>query len=75
MCVERELNKAYAGFIGSRDEEKDDFRDNIVTGKWGCGAFKGHPELKFIIQWIVASKLNKKMLFCGFGDSKFKYTN
>ena len=63
MCVERELNKFYAGLLGSRAEEKDEKRDTCVTGKWGCGAFRGHPELKFMIQWIVASKFKKKMLF------------
>ncbi len=35
----------------------------FVTGLWGCGAFRGDPELKFLIQWhlgrqnITAAKL------------------
>lgn len=27
----------------------------IATGNWGCGAFGGHLQLKFVIQWIAAS--------------------
>ncbi|KAG0340787.1 hypothetical protein BG004_006281 [Podila humilis] len=27
----------------------------IATGNWGCGAFGGHLELKFVLQWIAAS--------------------
>ena len=27
----------------------------IATGNWGCGAFNGNHELKFIQQWIAAS--------------------
>lgn len=27
----------------------------IATGNWGCGAFGGHLQLKFVLQWIAAS--------------------
>lgn len=33
--------KAYCGFKGHGDDEPD-----IATGKWGCGAFNGDPQLK-----------------------------
>lgn len=33
--------KAYCGFKGRGDDEPD-----IATGKWGCGAFNGDPQLK-----------------------------
>lgn len=26
-----------------------------MKGNWGCGAFRGDPELKSCIQWIAAS--------------------
>lgn len=59
--VLRELNKALAGFgLGN---------EKIVTGKWGCGMFGGDPELKFIIQWVVASVLDKEMAFMTFNDT------
>lgn len=33
--------KAYCGFKKQEDNEPD-----IATGKWGCGAFNGDPQLK-----------------------------
>ncbi|KAF9121321.1 hypothetical protein BGW39_010632 [Mortierella sp. 14UC] len=27
----------------------------IASGNWGCGAFGGHLQLKFVLQWIAAS--------------------
>lgn len=35
---------------------------NIITGDWGCGAFKGNHILKFLIQ-VYASKVCGKTLF------------
>ena len=31
------------------------FNRSVATGNWGCGIYKGIPELKFIEQWIAAS--------------------
>ncbi|KAF9093268.1 hypothetical protein BGX23_003495 [Mortierella sp. AD031] len=69
--VLREINKALVGFRQSpinasewgltRPEDgttssldKPRFRP-IATGNWGCGAFGGHLQLKFVLQWIAAS--------------------
>uniref|UniRef100_A0A8C7YRD9 poly(ADP-ribose) glycohydrolase n=1 Tax=Oryzias sinensis TaxID=183150 RepID=A0A8C7YRD9_9TELE len=41
-AIERELNKAYCGFKCSGKHQEPD----IATGKWGCGAFNGDPQLK-----------------------------
>lgn len=27
----------------------------IATGNWGCGAFRGNPQLKSLLQWAAAS--------------------
>jgi poly(ADP-ribose) glycohydrolase len=62
--VLRELNKAYFGFSWEK-------RKVILTGKWGCGVFRGDPQLKFILQWIAASQCDKTMMFCPFGDFSF----
>ncbi|KAF8948509.1 hypothetical protein BGZ47_004473 [Haplosporangium gracile] len=63
--VLRELNKAIAGFRRSpitssewglcRGEVPSPRGDLIATGNWGCGAFGGHLQLKFLIQLIAAS--------------------
>lgn len=54
---ENELYKMINGYklIGQDNE--------ISTGHWGCGAFKGNPNLKFMIQWLA----------CSLTDNKLKY--
>lgn len=65
----RELNKALVGFRGPvLDCTEADKKRDVATGKWGCGAFKGNPQLKFVIQWLACSKVQRKMLFYPFGD-------
>lgn len=59
----RECHKAYIGFRGDCFECRDEMSKNIATGFWGCGAFKGDLELKFLIQWIAASWADKSMTF------------
>jgi hypothetical protein len=64
-AVLRELNKAIAGFRRSpitssewglcRGEHPSPRGDLIATGNWGCGAFGGHLQLKFLIQLLAAS--------------------
>ena len=66
--LRRELNKAYAGFMTS---EKSSSGKNaaVATGKWGCGAFRGDPHLKTVIQWMAASAAGRDMVMFTF-DSK-----
>ncbi|KAF7658481.1 hypothetical protein LDENG_00011800 [Lucifuga dentata] len=65
--VTRELNKAYCGFKAYGRHEPD-----IATGKWGCGAFNGDPQLKAVIQLMAAAMAKKGMAFFTFGDEKLK---
>jgi len=65
-CVLRELNKAYVGFKCKKTAEI--VWKRIATGRWGCGVFKGNPQLKFMIQWLAASRAGKEMIFCTFDD-------
>ncbi|KAI3646255.1 hypothetical protein MP228_009183 [Amoeboaphelidium protococcarum] len=60
--VQRELNKAMAGFKVSHAMQDQD--QGIATGNWGCGVFGGDIELKFLIQ-LIAAILS--------GRQKFKY--
>ncbi|KAF9959782.1 hypothetical protein BGZ72_008813 [Mortierella alpina] len=63
--VLRELNKAIVGFRRSpitasewglcRAEGPLAETPLIATGNWGCGAFGGHLQLKFLIQLLAAS--------------------
>lgn len=52
------VHKAHSGFF-SQDQE----RRAVATGKWGCGIFKGNPQLKFIIQWLAASRTGREIEF------------
>jgi poly(ADP-ribose) glycohydrolase len=51
--IKRDIHKAYVGF--SLAKLDNDIPKTIATGNWGCGAFNGNHELKFIQQWIAAS--------------------
>jgi len=66
-CVLRELNKAYAGFQTENIEEGD--RKKVATGKWGCGVFRGNPQLKFMIQWLAASRAGREIVFYTYNDA------
>ena len=66
----RELNKASIGFAGDKNESQDTtLKMDVSTGKWGCGAFNGNPEYKFLIQWIATSYNSRNMSFYTF-DTK-----
>ena len=48
--------------------------NNISTGNWGCGAFGGDHELKFLQQWVSASFAGIKTLYYyTFGTGKMKF--
>ncbi|XP_029299989.1 poly(ADP-ribose) glycohydrolase isoform X2 [Cottoperca gobio] len=65
--VTRELNKAYCGFKDNGHNGPD-----IATGKWGCGAFHGDPELKAVIQLMAAANAKRGLVFFTFQDEKLK---
>eukprot|EP00727_Mastigamoeba_balamuthi_P007915 m51a1_g3744 hypothetical protein (851) ;mRNA; f:61658-64904 len=61
QAVDRDIHKAYVGFLGYRA---------ISTGAWGCGAFGGDRELKMLQQAIAASVAAVPVLyFSTFGKS------
>lgn len=41
----------------------------VATGNWGCGAFKGDPQLKSMLQWLVASSCGRpRMIYSPFAN-------
>ena len=40
----------------------------IATGNWGCGAFNGNLELKFLVQYIAASSAGRDLHYFTFGE-------
>ena len=55
-CIKRDIHKCFVGFNLVNFEENEKKGENtIATGNWGCGAFNGDHELKFLQQWVAAS--------------------
>jgi len=62
--------QAYVGFVGSNT-----YKNNlpaIATGNWGCGAFRGNPKLKILIQLMAAAVAGRSMVYFTFGDTKLR---
>ena len=63
----RELNKLYVGYTQGPLQTPDTGNcRRIVSGNWGCGAFNGNVQLKFLLQLIVMSALCEpiEMRYC-----------
>ncbi len=70
--MKKEIIKSYAAFgqtIGFPINNSNKLP--IATGHWGCGAFNGDKELKFILQWIAASQAKRQLMYFTFGDDEF----
>ena len=61
----RDLIKAYVGFnlINFDDKDVAKMTKTISSGNWGCGAFGGDYELKFIQQWLAATYAGVEKLY------------
>ncbi|PAA84612.1 hypothetical protein BOX15_Mlig002907g4, partial [Macrostomum lignano] len=70
----RDTNKAYVAFRQSYKQCPElaaSAPRGVVTGNWGCGAFGGDPQLKSLLQWLVASQLELPVLqYHKFSDSR-----
>ena len=75
--VKRDLEKAHAGFlslsktnVGHLPNSETDRKQptKVITGNWGCGAFRGDKELKFVLQFLAASQCGMKMEYCTWGE-------
>lgn len=68
IIVDRELTKCFCAF---RPRSNQIHINPIASGNWGCGAFHGDPELKFILQWLAASQAGQRSLhYYTLGDKK-----
>ena len=71
--VMRDLIKAYVGFnlINFDDKDVAKMTKTISSGNWGCGAFGGDYELKFIQQWLAATYAGvEKLYYYTFGENE-----
>ena len=72
ISIQRDLHKAYVGFSFVNDIE-DHLQKTIATGNWGCGAFGGDFELKFLQQWLAATLCHvDKLYYYTFNNKKMK---
>lgn len=62
--------KAYVGFHSYLDGKLSP----IATGNWGCGAFKGDPKLKFIIQLMACNAARRNMVYYTFDNAELRDT-
>jgi len=63
--LQRELNKARAGFLQS-EADADVAMAPVATGNWGCGVFGGDAQLKSLIQWAAASMTGRSIRYYPF---------
>lgn len=48
----------------------------VASGNWGCGAFKGDPQLKALLQWMAVSTNGRPELkYCTFKDARMEQVN
>ncbi|RKO90865.1 hypothetical protein BDK51DRAFT_50234 [Blyttiomyces helicus] len=66
-AIVRELNKAYCGFLPSPAS----CYDAAAPLATGCGAFRGDPELKSLIQLMAASAVGRRTVYFTFYDENF----
>ncbi|KAH8273412.1 hypothetical protein KR026_003779 [Drosophila bipectinata] len=66
--MERELNKAYIGFVHWMVTPPP----GVATGNWGCGAFGGDPYLKAVLQLMVCAQLGRPLAYYTFGNCQLR---
>lgn len=66
--MNRELNKAYCGFV--RHGVNPQNLSAVATGNWGCGAFGGDTRLKALLQLMAAAEAGRDVAYFTFGDEE-----
>lgn len=70
--VVRECLKSYVACLGDPSEEAGERRESFASGNWGCGMWGGDPQLKFLMQWLVASANQRELVYHPFGDERME---
>ena len=65
----REITKSFVGYSIGNDVIGHKM-DVISTGNWGCGIFRGDPQLKSMIQWISATLSGRSIAYYTFSDRR-----
>lgn len=55
----------------SKFEENEPLQ-KFITGKWGCGAYRGDPRYKYILIACMCSIHNRDFVFCPYEDEKLR---
>ncbi|VDN10857.1 unnamed protein product [Dibothriocephalus latus] len=68
--LRRELRKAYAGFTDIAAPYRS-LPAIVVSGHWGCGAFRGNKALKALLQLMACAQACKALAYSTFGEEHF----
>lgn len=70
FALDRELNKAHAGFFHDINDET--LPIPVCSGNWGCGVFRGYKLLKALLQLMACCENRRNLFYCTFGDTKIE---
>ncbi|VDL89193.1 unnamed protein product [Schistocephalus solidus] len=68
--IQRELNKAYIGFTDLA-APYERLPATVISGHWGCGAYRGNKALKALIQLMACAQAGKALGYSTFGEKTF----
>lgn len=71
LKMRRDLNKAFCGFQSSSPTSCGR-PAAVATGNWGCGAFRGDPSLKALLQLMAASEASRDLVYFTFGNAELR---
>lgn len=63
------FSQAYVGFVRPNAQTN---LPAIATGNWGCGAYRGNPKLKVLIQLMAAGVASRSVVYFTFGNTELR---
>ncbi|GBP58889.1 Poly(ADP-ribose) glycohydrolase [Eumeta japonica] len=70
-AILRELNKASVSACTSTFEARLSY-PGVATGNWGCGAYRGSPHLKSLLQIMACTEARRPIAYYTFDDTKLR---